>query len=113
MTSSHDDQDTGGVLHTCEAGMPLAGSPTTTPWLEYLADDVTTIEGSLLDGAALGPDAVRKSRAPSAQCMTTSEDVTKRVAEWWVESPCGRIRRGSSVAVGRAVSVRLISSAAR
>ncbi len=29
------------------------------PWLENLADDVT-IEGSLLDGAALGPDAVRK-----------------------------------------------------
>jgi hypothetical protein len=28
------------------------------PWLENLADDVT-IEGSLLDGAALGPDAVR------------------------------------------------------
>ena len=28
------------------------------PWLENLADDVT-IEGSLLDGAALGPDAAR------------------------------------------------------
>ncbi len=28
------------------------------PWLERLADDVT-IEGSLLDGAAQGPDAVR------------------------------------------------------
>jgi hypothetical protein len=28
------------------------------PWLEKLADDVT-IEGSLLDGAAQGPDAVR------------------------------------------------------
>ena len=28
------------------------------PWLENLADDVT-IEGSLLDGAALGPESVR------------------------------------------------------
>jgi len=59
MTSSHDSRDTDGVPTYLEGGDPAGKYTDYYPaWLENLADDVT-IEGSLLDGAALGPDAVR------------------------------------------------------
>jgi hypothetical protein len=59
MTSSHDSQDTDGVPTYLEGGDPAGKYNEYYPaWLENVADDVT-IEGSLLDGAALGPDAVR------------------------------------------------------
>lgn len=57
MTSSHD-RHTDGVPTYLEGGDPAGKYTDYYPaWLENLADDVT-IEGSLLDGAALGPDAV-------------------------------------------------------
>ena len=60
MTSSHDNQNTDGVPTYAQGGDPSGRFADYYPaWLENLADDVT-IEGSLLDGAALGPDAVRK-----------------------------------------------------
>ena len=60
MTSSHDTQNTDGVPTYVQDGDPSGRFTDYYPaWLENLADDVT-IEGSLLDGAALGPDAVRK-----------------------------------------------------
>ncbi|MBV9003858.1 MAG: hypothetical protein JOZ98_18675 [Solirubrobacterales bacterium] len=59
MTSSHDSQDTDGVPTYLQGGDPAGRFTDYYPaWLENLADDVT-IEGSLLDGAALGPDALR------------------------------------------------------
>ena len=59
MTSSHDSRDTDGVPTYLEGGDPAGKYTDYYPaWLENLAADVT-IEGSLLDGAALGPDAVR------------------------------------------------------
>src|SRR5215469_12558073 len=59
MTSIHDSENTDGVP-TYQGGGDPAGRYTDyyPAWLGNLADDVT-IEGSLLDGAALGPDAVR------------------------------------------------------
>jgi hypothetical protein len=60
MTSSHDKQNTDGVPTYVQGDDPTGRFTDYYPaWLENLADDVT-IEGSLLDGAALGPDAVRK-----------------------------------------------------
>jgi hypothetical protein len=57
--SIHDGQDTDGVPTYLQGGDPAGKFTDYYPaWLENLADDVT-IEGSLLDGAALGPDAVR------------------------------------------------------
>ena len=59
MTSTHDSQHTDGVPTYQEGGDPAGRFADYYPaWLDNLADDVT-IEGSLLDGAALGPDAVR------------------------------------------------------
>jgi hypothetical protein len=59
MTSIHDNQNTDGVPTYVQGGDPAGRFTDYYPaWLENLADDVT-IEGSLLDGAALGPDAVR------------------------------------------------------
>jgi hypothetical protein len=56
MTSS---QSTDGVPTYTKDGDPDGTYADYYPaWIENLADDVT-IEGSLLDGAALGPDAVR------------------------------------------------------
>ena len=56
MTSS---QSTDGVPTYTKGGDPDGRYADYYPaWLEDLADDVT-IEGSLLDGAALGPEAVR------------------------------------------------------
>ena len=45
--------------HTRQAGIPTGGSPTTTRlgWTTWPTS--VTIEGSLLDGAALGPEGVR------------------------------------------------------
>jgi hypothetical protein len=60
MTSNHDNQNTDGVPTYVQGGDPSGRFTNYYPaWLENLADDVT-IEGSLLDGAALGADAVRK-----------------------------------------------------
>ena len=51
--------DTDGVPTYVQGGDPAGRFTDYYPaWLENMADDVT-IEGSLLDGAALGPDAVR------------------------------------------------------
>ena len=59
MNSIHDSQNTDGVPTYVQGGDPAGRFTDYYPaWLENLADDVT-IEGSLLDGAALGPDAVR------------------------------------------------------
>ena len=59
MTSVPDSQDTDGVPTYLQGGDPAGKYSDYYPaWLDNLADDVT-IEGSLLDGAALGPDAVR------------------------------------------------------
>ena len=59
MTSTHDSQNTDGVPTYTQGGDPAGRFSDYYPaWLENLADDVT-IEGSLLDGAALGPDALR------------------------------------------------------
>jgi hypothetical protein len=59
MTSIDDGQNTDGVPTYVQGGDPAGGFTDYYPaWLENLADDVT-IEGSLLDGAALGADAVR------------------------------------------------------
>ena len=59
MTSTHDSQNTDGVPTYLRGGDPTGRFADYYPaWLENLADDVT-IEGSLLDGAALGPHAVR------------------------------------------------------
>jgi hypothetical protein len=59
LTSTHDSQNTDGVATYTQGGDPAGRfSDYYPPWLENLADDVT-IEGSLLDGAAQGPDAVR------------------------------------------------------
>jgi len=59
MTSIHDNQNTDGVPTYVQGGDHAGRFTDYYPaWLENLADDVT-IEGSLLDGAALGPDAVR------------------------------------------------------
>ena len=59
MTSSHDTQNTDGVPTYVQDGDPSGRFTDYYPaWLDNLADDVT-IEGSLLDGAALGPEAVR------------------------------------------------------
>jgi hypothetical protein len=59
MTRSHDNQSTDGVPTYVQGGDPAGRFSDYYPaWLDNLADDVT-IEGSLLDGAALGPDAVR------------------------------------------------------
>ena len=59
MTSIHDGENTDGVPTYVQGGDPEGRySDYYPPWLENLAEDVT-IEGSLLDGAALGPDAVR------------------------------------------------------
>jgi hypothetical protein len=53
-------EDTDGVPTYTQAGDPTGRyADYSPPWLANMADDVT-IEGSLLDGAALGPDAVRK-----------------------------------------------------
>ena len=41
-----------------EEAIPPAGSRTATRWVDNLADDVT-LEGSMLDGAAQGAEAVR------------------------------------------------------
>ena len=61
MSSIDDGQDTDGVPTYLEGGDAAGKFADYYPaWLENLADDVT-IEGSLLDGAALGPDAVRKA----------------------------------------------------
>jgi hypothetical protein len=59
MTSIQDSENTDGVPTYQEGGDPAGRYTDYYPaWLGNLADDVT-IEGSLLDGAALGPDAVR------------------------------------------------------
>jgi hypothetical protein len=59
MTSIPDSQNTDGVPTYMQGGDPAGKLTDYYPaWLKNLADDVT-IEGSLLDGAALGPDAVR------------------------------------------------------
>jgi hypothetical protein len=59
MTSSPRNQSTDGVPTYTTGGDPDGRFADYYPaWLDNLADDVT-IEGSLLDGAALGPDAVR------------------------------------------------------
>jgi hypothetical protein len=59
MTSISDNQNTDGVPTYEEGGDPAGRYADYYPaWLDNLADDVT-IEGSLLDGAALGQDAVR------------------------------------------------------
>ena len=59
MTSIPSSQSTEGVPTYSTGGDPDGRYADYYPaWLDNLADDVT-IEGSLLDGAALGPDAVR------------------------------------------------------
>jgi hypothetical protein len=59
MTSIPHSQSTDGVPTYTQGGDPDGTYADYYPaWIENLADDVT-IEGSLLDGAALGPDAVR------------------------------------------------------
>jgi hypothetical protein len=60
MTSIPSDQSTDGVPTYTKGGDPDGTYADYYPaWIENLADDVT-VEGSLLDGAALGPEAVRK-----------------------------------------------------
>jgi hypothetical protein len=59
MTSNPNRQTTDGVPTYVHGGDPAGRFTDYYPaWLDNLADDVT-IEGSLLDGAALGPGAVR------------------------------------------------------
>lgn len=60
MTDSSTSETTDGVPTYAREG-DAAGEYADyfPPWLAHLADDVT-IEGSLLDGAARGPEAVRK-----------------------------------------------------
>jgi hypothetical protein len=59
MTSTPDSQSTDGVPTYTKGGDPDGRFAGYYPaWLDNLADDVT-IEGSLLDGAALGAEAVR------------------------------------------------------
>jgi len=59
MTSIDNSQNTDGVPTYLQGGDPAGKFTDYYPaWIENLADDVT-VEGSLLDGAALGPDAVR------------------------------------------------------
>ena len=59
MTSIPSSRSTDGVPTYTKGGDPAGRFADYYPaWLERLADDVT-IEGSLLDGAALGPEAVR------------------------------------------------------
>ena len=59
MTRTPDSQNTDGVPTYAHGADPAGRFSDYYPaWLENLADDVT-IEGSLLDGAARGPDAVR------------------------------------------------------
>jgi hypothetical protein len=60
MSSIDESQNTDGVpTYVLGAGDPAGRYSDYYPaWLGNLADDVT-IEGSLLNGAALGPDAVR------------------------------------------------------
>ena len=59
MTSTHDSQNIDGVPTYTQGGDHAVRFSDYHPaWLGNLADDVT-IEGSLLDGAARGPDAVR------------------------------------------------------
>ena len=60
MSSTPIGQTTDGVPTYTTGGDPDGRFAGYYPaWLDNMADDVT-IEGSLLDGAALGPDAVRK-----------------------------------------------------
>jgi hypothetical protein len=59
MTSIPNSQSTEGVPTYTKGGNPDSRYANYYPaWIQNLADDVT-IEGSLLDGAALGPEAVR------------------------------------------------------
>jgi hypothetical protein len=59
MSRVPDTASTEGVPTYTESGDPDGRYADYYPaWLDNLADDVT-IEGSLLDGAALGPEAVR------------------------------------------------------
>ena len=59
MTSIPGDESTDGVPTYTVGGDPGGRFADYYPaWLDNLADDVT-IEGSLLDGAALGPEGVR------------------------------------------------------
>jgi hypothetical protein len=59
MTSNPNRQTTDGLPTYIQGGDPADRFTDYYPaWLDNLADDVT-IEGSLLDGAALGPEAVR------------------------------------------------------
>ena len=59
MTSVPNSQSTDGIPTYTKGADPDGRYADYYPaWLDNLADDVT-IEGSLLDGAALGPDAVR------------------------------------------------------
>ena len=59
MTNIPTGQSTDGVPTYTKGGDPEGRYADYYPaWLDNLADDVT-IEGSLLDGAALGPEAVR------------------------------------------------------
>jgi hypothetical protein len=59
MTSTPSNQGTDGVPTYTKVGDDDGRFADYYPaWLDNLADDVT-IEGSLLDGAALGPEAVR------------------------------------------------------
>jgi hypothetical protein len=59
MTSTPSSQSSEGVPTYTKGGDPEGKFADYYPaWLDNLADDVT-IEGSLLDGAALGPEAVR------------------------------------------------------
>ena len=59
MTSVPNSQSTDGIPTYTKGADPDGRYADYYPaWLENLADDVT-IEGSLLDGAALGPEAVR------------------------------------------------------
>jgi hypothetical protein len=59
MTSSSNRRTTDGVPTYLRGGDPAGRFTDYYPaWLDNLADDVT-IEGSLLDGAALGSEAVR------------------------------------------------------
>jgi hypothetical protein len=59
MSSVPGDQTTEGVPTYTKGGVGDARFADYYPaWIDHLADDVT-IEGSLLDGAALGPEAVR------------------------------------------------------
>jgi len=58
-TDVHTDHSTDGVPTYLGQGDPAGRFSSYHPaWLDNLADDVT-VEGSLLDGAAQGPEAVR------------------------------------------------------